>query len=278
MNGSASRTIRSFLYVPATAPKRFDKAVDSGAHAVIVDLEDAVAAQDKPAAREILAATCKHLRDACDHRGTELLVRINAHGSHWHADDAQACESLPIDGVVVPKPADPRAISQLANRLPGRRMYLLVESLAGFENIAAIARVPQVTRLMFGAADLMLEFGTRQDGAPLHHFRSLLTMHSRLAGLPSPVDGVCTALDHTDLLSSEIDRAKDFGFGGKLCVHPSQIEAVNRQFAPSAAQRAWALRVCEVADTANGAAVRVDGALVDAPILEQAKRILAEAT
>jgi len=268
--------LRSFLYVPATRPDRFAKAVDSGAHAVIVDLEDAVAPADKDRARDALQAGAATLRARCDAAGCRLLVRPNAAATHWHAADIAACIALPLHGIVVPKPDDAAMLGALHAAAGGERdLYLLVESLAGFRNIEAISRAPGVRQMMFGAADLMLDIGTDVDAEPLHHFRSLIAMHSRLAGLPAPVDGVCLALDDAAQMQREIARARAFGFGAKLCVHPRQVLPIHRGFQPSPDELAWARRVCEAAGGADGAAVRVDGRLVDAPLLAWARRVLA---
>lgn len=270
--------LRSFLYVPATRPERFAKAVDAGAHAVIVDLEDAVAPADKAPARARLHAELAALRAHCDAAGCELLVRPNARHTPWHEEDIEALAAWPVHGVVVPKPDDAQALAALHARLGAQRaLYLLVESLRGFRHVEAIAGAPGVRQLMLGAADLMLDIGTTQDDAPLHHYRALLVMHSRLAGLPPPVDGVCLGLEDAALLAREIARAKDFGFGAKLCVHPHQVVPVHEGFGPTALERVWAERVVSAAGSAQGAAVRVDGRLVDAPLLEQARRLLAGA-
>lgn len=271
-------TLRSFLYVPATRPERFAKAVDAGAHAVIVDLEDAVAPADKAPARARLHAEVGALRQRCDAAGCQLLVRPNARHTPWHEEDVQALAAWPVHGVVVPKPDDAAALAALHARLgDARALLLLVESLRGFRHIEAIAGAPGVRQLMLGAADLMLDIGTTQDHEPLHAYRALVVMHSRLAGLPPPVDGVCLGLEDDALMAREIARAKDFGFGAKLCVHPRQVVPVNQGFGPAAHERDWAARVVSAAGVADGAAVRVDGRLVDAPLLAQARRILAAA-
>jgi citrate lyase subunit beta/citryl-CoA lyase len=271
--------LRSFLYVPATRPERFAKAVATGAHAVIVDLEDAVAPADKDRARETLRAEAEALRARCDEAGCQLLVRPNARATQWHEADVEACAALPLHGVVVPKPDDAAALAALGQAIgktvgKARDLYLLVESLAGFRNIEAISRAPGVRQMMLGAADLMLDIGITHDDEPLHYFRSLIVMHSRLAGLPAPVDGVCLALEDDEQMQREIARAKRFGFGAKLCVHPRQVQPIHQGFSPSAADIAWARRVVEAAGAAEGAAVKVDGQLVDAPILEHARRLL----
>jgi len=272
-----STRMHSFLYVPATRPDRFSKAVDTGAHAVIVDLEDAVNADDKDRARAHLAAQAAALKAACDARGTQLLVRINARTTPWHGEDVRLCATLGLHGIVVPKPDCVQALGILADALPGKDLYLLVETLRGFSRIDAIAAAPAVRRMMFGTVDLMLDMGITDVDVPLHHFRSLILMHSRLAGLESPVDGVCTALDDGEALQGEIRRAHRFGFGAKLCVHPSQVGPINALFAPSTEELAWARRVVEGAAHAGGAAIKVDGQLVDAPVLEQARQLLARA-
>lgn len=267
--------LRSFLYVPATRPERFAKAVASGAHAVIVDLEDAVSPDDKDRARVVLSAEAAALRVACDEARCQLLVRFNAKATRWHADDVKACAALPLHGLVVPKPDDPAMLGALREATGAHKeLYLLVESLRGFHNIAAISGAPGVRQLMLGAADLMLDIGTAVDAEPLHYFRSLMVMHSRVAGLPPPVDGVCLALEDGALMQSEIARAKAFGFGAKLCVHPRQVQPIHRGFVPSAEEIAWARRVVEAAGKGKGAAMRVDGQLVDAPILARARTLL----
>jgi citrate lyase subunit beta/citryl-CoA lyase len=267
--------LRSFLYVPATRPERFAKAVASGAHAVIVDLEDAVSPDDKDRARDVLMAEGPALRAACDAAGCQLLVRFNAAATRWHVDDVKACAALPLHGIVVPKPDDPAMLGALREvTTASQDLYLLVESLKGFHHLAAISAAPGVRQMMLGAADLMLDIGTDVDAEPLHYFRSLIVMHSRLAGLPPPVDGVCLALEDGSLMQSEIARAKAFGFGAKLCVHPRQVPPIHRGFAPSAEDIAWARRIVEAAGAGKGAAMRVDGRLVDAPILARARALL----
>jgi citrate lyase subunit beta/citryl-CoA lyase len=269
--------MNSFLYVPANRPDRFSKAVNTGAHAVIVDLEDAVSTGDKEQARAHLAAQSAYLRSVCDARGTQLLVRINARATPWHDEDVRACTALDLHGIVVPKPDCALALGTLAGTLPGKDLYLLVETLRGFSNINSIAAAPAVSRMMFGTVDLMLDMGITDADMPLHHFRSLILMHSKLAGLAPPVDGVCAALEDGDALRGEIRRAQRFGFGAKLCVHPSQVDPINTLFSPSAEELAWARRVVNGSAHANGAAIKVEGQLVDAPVLEQARQLLARA-
>jgi citrate lyase subunit beta/citryl-CoA lyase len=121
----------------------------------------------------------------------------------------------------------------------------------------------------------MFDLNANETGEALNYYRAQILLYSRLAGLMPAVDGVCTALDDPAALANEVRRARAFGFGAKLCVHPKQIDAVERGLGPTPQEVAWARRVCEVAS--SGAAATVDGRLVDAPVLAQARRVLAAA-
>lgn len=123
----------------------------------------------------------------------------------------------------------------------------------------------------------MFDLDVADDGEPLHHFRSELVLHSRAAGLPTPVDGVCTAIGDAEALAADTARGRRFGFGAKLLIHPNQVEGVHAALAPSAQEVAWARRVVAQAAAAQGAAIAVDGKMVDRPVLERALRIVAAA-
>lgn len=255
---------RSYLFVPANRPERFDKAAAAGADAVIIDLEDAVPPAEKTTARQSLAAWLSAAKP--------VLVRINGADSEWFADDL-AIAALPgVAGVVLPKAERAEHIARCADRhsvvLP------LIESAAGFANLRALARQPHVQRLMFGSIDFQVDLGMTCDEDELLMFHSQLVLESRLAGLASPVDGVTTALDNIELLLADTRRARRRGFGGKLCIHPRQIEAVHRGFSPSADEIAWARRVVEAAAQVQGAAATVDGKMIDKPVILKAQSIL----
>jgi citrate lyase subunit beta/citryl-CoA lyase len=270
-----SRPVRSYLFAPATRPERFMKALQSGAGALIVDLEDAVEPARKDEARGSLAATLPPLVGAARERGVDVLVRVNSRGTDWYEADLDACGALGLAGIVIPKAEDPAAIAAIAAREPRWALHLLMESAAGFEHVGPLARAPGVRRLMFGSVDLMFDLNANETGEALNYYRAQILLYSRLAGLMPAVDGVCTALDDPAALAEEVRRARAFGFGAKLCVHPKQIEAVQRGLGPTQQELDWACRVCEVAS--SGAAAAVDGRLVDAPVLAQARRILAAA-
>jgi citrate lyase subunit beta/citryl-CoA lyase len=259
---------RSFLFVPGDRPERFDKAYAAGADAVIVDLEDAVAPADKVAARA-------HLRDWLN-GGRPVYVRINAAGSPWFQDDLALCAHPGVAGIVLPKGEEASDLQLLA--AAGARTILpLVESALGLWNALALARGPHVQRLVFGSIDFCADAGIREGHETLLYARSQLVLASRVAGIAAPVDGVTVALDDPALVRRDTLRARDLGFGAKLCIHPKQIEAVHAAFLPTAPELAWARKVQAAFRAAQGAAVAVDGKMVDRPVLLLAEQMLGEA-
>ncbi len=254
-------TPRSYLFVPADRPERIGKALQSGADAVIVDLEDAVAPAAKAAARDALAGWLATAP------ANAVWVRVNAAGTPWQDDDLRLCGHPAVRGVVLPKAEAPPA--------PGKPVLALVETAAGFDALRAIASAPGVQRLLFGSIDFQVDLGIEGDDDALLFFRSQLVLASRLAGLDAPVDGVTTAIDDEAAIASDTARARRLGFGAKLCIHPKQVAAVNRGFTPSEAELGWARRVLAAAE--SGGAVAVDGKMVDAPVLARARALLRRA-
>ncbi|MET0981962.1 MAG: CoA ester lyase [Telluria sp.] len=258
---------RSYLFVPANRPEMFDKACRAGAHAVIVDLEDAVPFADKASARAALAAWLSP-----EH---PVVIRINGADTEWFADDLALCASPGVSGVVLSKAEQVGDIARL--REAGAAAILpLIESAAGFDNLRAIAQAPGVARLLFGSIDFQLDLGIRGEREELLYFRSQLVLVSRLAGLQAPVDGVSTAIGDPARLALDTLHARQMGFGGKLCIHPKQVGEVNRAFSPGEEELAWARRVLAAAEASGGAAVAVDGKMVDRPVILRAQQIVDE--
>lgn len=261
---------RSWLFVPGNRPERFEKALASGADAVIVDLEDAVAPADKGAAREAVAAWLSPDRP--------VYLRINAADTEWFADDLELVGHPGVAGVALPKAEAADVLARVAVRLaPAAVLLPLVETGFGVARAETLAAQPRVLRLMFGTIDFQLDLGIDGEGEELAFFRSKLVLASRLAGVQPPIDGVTTAIRDLDRLQADTQRARRMGFGGKLCIHPDQVATVNRAFAPSDEELAWARKVVEAAGAADGAAVAVDGKMVDRPVLLRAQRMIAEA-
>jgi len=259
---------RSYLFVPGNRPERFARAAASGAGAVIVDLEDAVPPADKDAARMQVA-------EALD-PSMPVVVRINAEDTPWFEDDLALCRHAGVAAIMLPKAESVDSLRRVAQL--GLPVLPLIETACGMAAVDALARVKGVARLAFGSIDFQLDLGIEGDDQELLHFRSMLVLASRVAGLTAPIDGVTVALDDDAQLHADTLRARRFGFGAKLCIHPRQVAPVNAGFRPTDAEVAWATRVLAAAREANGAAVAVDGKMVDRPVILRARRIVDNAS
>ena len=271
---------RSYLFVPADRPERINKALASGADAVIVDLEDAVAPGAKAVAREALVGWLAQWSFAPRPSSQPiLLVRVNAASTAWFEDDLRACVHPAVQGLVLPKAEHPSELMHVGAALPGRALLPLVESATGMDAARALGGVPGVQRLIFGSLDFQVDLDIEEDEAEdaLLHFRSHLVWMSRLGGIAAPVDGVTTNLQDPAATAADARRARALGFGAKLCIHPRQVQAVHEAFMPSADQLDWARRVLAAAQAAGGSAVAVDGKMVDAPVLLRARALLERA-
>lgn len=266
---TAGALARSWLFTPGDRPDRFATPRTRAADAVILDLEDAVAPDDKPAAR---AAVAGHLR-----AGGRAWVRVNGADTPAHDDDLAALAGLRgLLGVVLPKAEGPDRVRSVADRLEVP-VLAIVETPAGVLDAPATAGA--ATRLALGSVDLMTALGVADQQA-LAHARSVLVLASAAAGLPGPVDGPTTALDDPAVLDADLRRARALGFTGAFCLHPGQVDAVNAAHTPSPEAVERARRTVEAATGAGGGdgrAVRVDGAMVDAPALAAARAVLARA-
>lgn len=266
---------RTFLFVPASRPERIAKAIATDADVVVVDLEDAVAPSDKPAARAALAAWL----DA--NPGERVTVRVNAAGTAWHEDDLAACRHPGIAGLLLPK-AENAAQMTHTFEVSGKPVLPIIETGAGLEALREIATAPGCARLVFGKLDLAVELDLVPDEADPEElvflpYRAMLVLASQRAGLPAPVDGVFTAIGDPTALARYAQRARRHGFGGVLLIHPTQVVPVTAAFMPSVADVAWARAVRAAADAAGGAAAVVEGRMIDAPVIARAERILAVA-
>ena len=217
----------TFLFVPATRPERIAKALVSGAGAVIVDLEDAVAPGEKAAARAALRTAVASLDVG---QRARLLVRVNAAGTPWHTDDVAAvaaCVAQGLAGAMVAKAESAAVLGAVAGALGPRGLLVpLVESNAGLDALDALTQAPQVVRLAFGHLDFQVDLGMdcAPDEAELLPVRLALVRASRRAGLAAPVDGVTTSTQDLQRLVGDTARSRRMGFGGKLCIHHAAIE------------------------------------------------------
>lgn len=254
----------SHLFVPGDRPERFAKAARSGADAVIIDLEDAVASERKDSARAALRG---------DFGCRPILVRVNGIGTPWHAADMAALAGHGFAAVIVPKAEASLAFGALceASALP---VIALIEGARGLADARRIASTRNVVRIAFGSVDFCADLGCAHSREALLAARGELVLASRLAGLPAPIDGVTTIIDDATLIANDARHARALGFGGKLCIHPRQIDAIHAGFAPSEAEIAWARKVLASGD----GAVAVDNAMVDEPVRVRARDTLARSS
>lgn len=262
---------RSLLFVPGDRDDRIPKALASGAGAVIVDLEDAVRPEDKPRARQAVAAVLGNCPAGA------VLLRVNAVDSDWYAEDIALAAHSGVAGVVLPK-ADAAALARAAADV-ATPLWPLVETAQGLQDLAAMARMPCIARMLLGTIDLGLDLGL-DDAHPggqsmLDIARYQLVTASAAAGLAAPVDGVFTDLGDAAGLAAAAAHARACGMGGMMCIQPGQTAAVNAAFAPAPERIDWARRVLAAAAGQNGA-FRFEGQMIDAPVLARASRILAQ--
>jgi citrate lyase beta subunit len=266
-------TARSLLFAPGNDERKLEKALAAGADAVVADLEDAVPATEKEAARTVARRVLGGAATA-----SLVAVRVNAAGTeHWGAD-LQAVADLELDALVLPK-ATPEAVGALGP--DGPPVVAIVETALGVRHAYETARLPRVAALVLGAVDLGLELGLepRADGQEVLYARSRLVLESAAAGLRSPFDLVHVDTRDDEGLEAEARLARSLGFRGKACIHPAQVAIVNRVFSPTGEERERARRVVEAYERglADGrGAVALDGEMIDLPLVERARRILAE--
>jgi citrate lyase beta subunit len=241
---------------------------------VVADLEDAVAPAEKTAAREL---ACRLLAETASPCGK--AVRVNgADTGHFEADLA-AISELALDAIVLPK-ASPGAVEAMGTE--GPPVLAIVETAQGLRLAYEIACAPRVASLVLGAVDLgaELRLEPRPDGQEILYARSKLVVDSVAAGKPGPFDVVYLGTRDEEGLEREALLARSLGMRGKACIHPAQLPVVNRVFAPSEEQLAWARSVIETYDEAlaeGRGAVALDGEMIDAPVVERARRLLERA-
>ena len=267
----------SALFVPGDRPERFLTAQRSGADIVILDLEDAVSAENKAGAlAEVLAALSPTLPPNAGGPRLSAVVRISGADSHQElvtlvkvAGDS----GHGLLGIMVPKAESAAQIAAVVKALPaGMACIPLIESAVGLVNATDIARVDGVTRLAFGAVDFGLDVDATHSSI-FDYARAQLVIASAAAGIAAPLDSPCLSFTDMEIVTAESLRARESGCGGKLCIHPSQISAVHHSFLPTLEQIAWAHKVVEL----EGGAAAFEGAMIDRPVVERAKKILAVA-
>jgi citrate lyase subunit beta/citryl-CoA lyase len=266
---------RTYLFVPGNRPERFAKALASGADAVVLDLEDAVASAAKVDAREAIAQWSRQAAGAGRER---IVVRINDAQSSAFAGDLRLLREAGISNVMLPKAESAAQVQAVRGAVPEACVLALIESACGVANVHQVAGADGVSRLVFGTLDyaLDLDLDITDGSEALVHAASALAIASRVAGLATPVAGVTPQLDNEQRLLTDLAWSRRHGFGAKLCIHPRQIAPIHAALAPSVQSVEWARRVL-AAEAASPGAAQLDGRMIDRPVVLQAQRTLQRA-
>ncbi|MFE3590184.1 HpcH/HpaI aldolase/citrate lyase family protein [Streptomyces niveus] len=253
----------TWLYVPGDRPDVVQKALASGADAVIVDLEDAVAADRREYAR---AATAELLASP---GATPVHVRIAGE------DDIPALAGLPgLAGLRLPKVTRASDIRRVAAAAPDTPLYVLLESALAVENAHSIAAAhPAVRGVALGEADLRADLGVRGD-AGLDWSRGRVVVAARAAGLPAPVQSVFPDVRDLAGLAASCAHGRSLGFLGRSAIHPRQLPVIERAYLPTAREVESAAEIVEAAARDAGALALPDGRFVDAAVVAAAHRTL----
>ncbi len=268
---------RSLLFTPGNHPRKLEKVFAAGADVAILDLEDAVAVSEKPAARTPVINALKADRACLGY------VRVNAADTEFYADDLAAVTGPWLDGIMLPKVETAAQLVSADNEIkayeakqgmaPGAIDLLpIVETAKGLDAVSGIAASgSRVRRLSFGAVDFAKDLNMRLS---LDEWE--LTP-ARAAGLDAPLDSVWVHYRDTEGLVKSAERVRDMGFQGKMCIHPDQVAPVNDAFTPGdneVAQAETIVAAFEAAEAEGSASIQIDGFFVDYPVVEQARRTL----
>lgn len=253
------------LFVPGDRPERFRKAYASGADVIIIDLEDAVSEENKDVALENILAALSPGQERI-----EAVVRINKERISSELPallELATVQNNGLVGIMIPKVESPQDIPPDLGGLP---IIALVETAVGIENISSIARAEGLTRLAFGAVDFAADMQSSHESI-IGYAQTRILLSTQAAGLSPALDSPSVEISDLEKVSQDSRHAYALGFGGKLCIHPAQLPAVEQGFAPSEEEILWAKEVISI----SGGAHQVQGKMVDLPVIERAKRILA---
>lgn len=269
-------TLTSALFVPGTRPERFDKALASGADMAIIDLEDAVPALEKATAR----AAAEEWVSSHRAQASRVMLRINTDDADLLEQDLGLAARLAPRGlgaVLVPKTESTALLELVAERVAESvRVIALVETALGLQRLAEIASHERLERLAFGAADFAADLGSSTSERAMLFARSSIVMASAAARLAPPIDSPWFGIDDAEAVRSHAAAGRELGFGGSLCIHPSQVPHIRSGYAPSSEEIAWARRV--LATDGSAGAARAGDEMVDAPVRRRAHDILRRST
>ena len=271
---------RSYLFVPATQPERIKKALASDADAIIIDLEDAVPSSEKDKVRDSVLKVLHELENPVK----AIYLRINDLLTAFWREDVSLLKEYPFAGIVLPKTNTKEDIEEIENFVPENQHIIpLIETAQGVLSVKSIAGTSRrIKRLAFGAIDYSLELGINLSITQneLIYPRSMIAISSRAYGLLPPIDTVYTEFKNDEGLIRESCLGKQYGFYGKLCIHPNQTTIVNRIFTPTDKEVQWAKELVttfEKAELEGLAVIQLNGKMVDYPVYKQALQVLERA-
>lgn len=272
--------MRSLLFLPATRLDRFEKAIGSGADAVILDLEDGVDPGKRVEARAALRDLAALRFNAVD---TAIYIRLNAQRCPDGVLDL--AEVLSWDhwpkGFMLPKVEHAAEILQIRALADAKEKSItlipVIESPLGLAHVDVIAtRCGAIGGVGFGAVDYTSETTSTMDREALLTARARIVNAAAIAGAPA-IDGPWLDLDDIDGLKDDCRHARSLGFGGKIAIHPKHVDAINHAFSPTATELDWAARVLEASKMAGTGAFSFEGRMIDAPVLARARRLIEQA-
>ena len=256
---------RSWLFAPGHDEKLLGKVFEVGADRVLLDLEDAVPANLKDRARELVAAVAA---------AKPCWVRVNRAQTEECERDLAAVAGL-VSGLRIPKVESAGEVAWVAERAPGVLLDCTIESARGVLNAFEIASAPACSLLSYGGLDLAADLGSFPGEQETLYARSYLVIAARSAGKPQPSDGVHPQLEDDEGLRQEAEAAKRIGFFGKSAIHPRQVPIIHSVFAPTREELAWAQQVMWAFEQSGGAATKTaSGEFVDRPVAERARQLL----
>jgi len=276
---------RSFLFAPGNHPRRVEKSFTTGCDVVILDLEDAVAVAEKPATRAVVVEALKRPR-VC--RG---YIRVNSIDTDFCFEDIEAVVGPWLDGIMLPKverPADLQAVDWMMASLEQRHrikpgtidLIPIIETAKGHAAAREIAASGgRLKRISFGGGDYTRDLNLQWTFAEeeIAAVRSEVVLASRLAEIDPPIDTVFIHIKEHEHFARSARKGREFGFQGKLCIHPDQVGPANAAYSPTDEEAAWARKIISSFDAAESqglASIQVDGYFVDYPIVEKAQRIV----
>lgn len=268
----------TWLFVPATRMERVDKAFASGAEAVIVDLEDAVAQEDKAQAREALKNYYDEQNDK--HTYQPIWLRINRAGTEAFFDDIALCQQMPkLAGVLLAK-AEQAADIEHVHQCTGLPVIALIESAIGLYQIDNMAKATGLAAFSYGfldlCNDLRVQVGTPSAELIANQIRYQFILISKVHKLAPPIDTVYPDFNDEKGLTKRVQLWAQMGMSGMLCIHPKQVATVQQALQPTDRELEFAKRVIEEYERSGQAVFKIEGEMVDAPVIERCRQLLTQ--